>query len=125
MDWLTDHFAKYSQESLYHALLELNGENFLYFDLKRQEAIHIPVTQNVGWLSFTHAITFANAVRSLCSEYPKLWRKGLLQMVCFYGRNTAFTDPSINVDEWKVDSPENFFMMLKKLFMIMVNRPLS
>ena len=111
--WLADNGHKHDSRSLYRALLKLNADNFLRYDLKYQSAVRIPVTQNVGWLSFTHGITFANAVRVLCEKYPHLWKQGLLQMACFYGRNTAYLDESISPDDWKVDCAEDFFAEIK------------
>jgi hypothetical protein len=49
-----------------------------------------PVSHNVRWLDFTHALTFGNAVRWHCSEQPKLWPQALLQLACFLGRNAPF-----------------------------------
>ena len=111
--WLAENASRYRPDALYKALLKLNADNFLRFDLKNQEAIYIQVSQSIGWLSYTHGITFANAVRVLCTKYPRLWPQGLLQMACFYGRNTAYLDESVSFDEWKVDSPEDFFSEVK------------
>ena len=111
--WLVDQGSKHHPMALYKALLKLNGDNFLRYDLKYQDATHCPVTQNVGWLSYTHGITFANAVRILCTKYPHLWNKGLLQMACFYGRNTPYLDETISFDDWKVGSADDFFVQIK------------
>ena len=111
--WLAKQGKKYHAIALYKALLKLNADNFLRYNLKYQEAVHAPVTQSVGWLSYTHGITFANAVRVLCSKYPHLWNKGLLQMACFYGRNTAYLDETISFEDWKVDSAKDFFAQIK------------
>ena len=111
--WLAEHGQQYRPEALYKALLKLNADNFLRFDLKYQEAVYVPVTKNVGWLSFTHGITFANAVRALCSKYPHLWKQGLMQMACFYGRNTSYLDEAVSFEEWRVDSAEDFFVQVK------------
>jgi hypothetical protein len=64
---------------------------------------------NVGWLSFTHGLTFANAVRRQCTKFPELWPAGLLQMACFSGRNAPYTDASIDPTAWRVEDPEGFF----------------
>ena len=108
--WLAENASQYRAEALYKTLLKLNADNFLRFDLKNQEAIYIQVSQSIGWLSYTHGITFANAVRVLCTKYPHLWNQGLLQMACFYGRNTPYLDDNVSFDDWKVDSPEEFFV---------------
>ena len=114
--WLTENLPKASCQALYNALLELNGDNFLRYDLKYQEAVHASVTQSVGWLSFTHAMTFSNAVRVLCTRYPDLWKKGLLQMVCFYGRNTAYLDQTVDLNDWTPKESEGtFFEKVKSI----------
>ena len=75
----------------------------LHFDLARQDRTEIPVSQNVGWLDFTHALTFANAARHLCGRNPALWPAALLQMACFLGRNARFVDFDQDVAAWAVD----------------------
>ncbi len=87
-------------EEIYRALLLANAANLLSFDLVRQDRVHVPVSGNVGWLDFTHGITFANAVRRQCSRFPDLWPQGLLQMACFSGRNAGFTIDDFDPDGW-------------------------
>lgn len=98
---------KYCPKALYDAVLGLNATNMLCYDLSYQEQTHNPVTQNVGWLDYTHALTFSNAVRALCEVEPKLWKKGLLQMVAFYGRNTAYLT-QVDLEDWRVEETETF-----------------
>ncbi len=92
--------------ALYHALLLANAVNLLQFDTARQQRIHVPVSGNVGWLDFTHGLTFANAVRKLCARYPALWPDALLQMACFNGRNAAHTLAESQLAEWAPADPE-------------------
>lgn len=75
-------------EDLYTGLLGANAWNFLHFDTSVETSTDNTIARNVGWLDFTHGITFANAVRQLCTRYPVLWPQGLLQMACFLGRNS-------------------------------------
>ena len=96
-------------QALFHALLGASAWQFLHFDLPMQERVDNSVSQNVGWLDFTHAITFANAVRVLCDRHPHLWSCGLLQMACFVGRNTGFVDRKLDTDMWRVPDAEAFF----------------
>jgi nitrite reductase/ring-hydroxylating ferredoxin subunit len=107
-DWLLEHYEVHSIKELYDALLYANAKNFLHYDMKFQEATHNPVSQNVGWLSFTHGITFANAVRVICEKYPELWPNGLLQMASFCGRNTAFITEEINFEDWNIEDSKKF-----------------
>jgi len=87
-------------EEIYRALLLGNAVNLLSFDIRQQEKVRVPVSGNVGWLDFTHGLTFAEAVRQQCTRFPELWPQGLLQMACFNGRNAAFTTDEVDVDRW-------------------------
>ncbi|MCK5363392.1 MAG: Rieske (2Fe-2S) protein, partial [Gammaproteobacteria bacterium] len=60
---LTVSFSKASPERLYTALLGASAGNMLAYDLQQQNKVNIPISDNVGWLDFTHGITFASAVR--------------------------------------------------------------
>ncbi|MCZ6881886.1 MAG: Rieske (2Fe-2S) protein [Gammaproteobacteria bacterium] len=93
-------------EQIYQALLLANAVNLLSFDIEQQEKIHVTISGNVGWLDFTHGITFANAVRQQCAQFPELWPQGLLQMACFNGRNAGYTTTEIDLDSWKSNDPE-------------------
>ena len=86
---------------IYQALLLANAINLLSFDISQQDKIHVSVSANVGWLDFTHGLTFASAVRQQCTRFPELWPQGLLQMACFNGRNAGFTTTDLDLDSWK------------------------
>lgn len=94
---------------LYDALLQALAEAMLHFDLDLQERTEIPVSQNVGWLDFTHTLTFANAARHLCAADPALWPAALLQMACFLGRNVRYVDYDQDMSAWAVDDRAAFF----------------
>ena len=94
---------------LFHALLGANARNLLTFDDGHQDQVRIPIADNVGWLSFTHGITFANAVRLQCTRFPELWPAALLQMACFSGRNAPYTAGDADGAPWKVDDADTFF----------------
>ena len=94
---------------LYRVLLAANATNMLRYDTTYQSHTERPIRDNVGWLDFTHGITFANAVRQTATKYPELWPSGLLQMACFSGRNAAYTDGDLDVERWRVEDVENFF----------------
>ena len=88
--------------SIYKSLLLANAVNLLNFDMAQQDRAHISVSGNVGWLDFTHGLTFANAIHQQCQKFPELWPQALLQLACFNGRNASFTtndsDPPSVVD---------------------------
>lgn len=92
-------------EEHYRALLLANAINLLSFDLEQQYKTHVPISGNVGWLDFTHALTFANALRKQCQRFPELWPEGLLQMACFSGRNASFTTKEYEVNAWWSGDP--------------------
>ena len=70
-----------------------------------QDKTDSSIAQSVDWLDFTHTVTFGNAVRKLAERYPDLWPQGLLQMGCFLGRNSGFTDPDIDEAPWRSNDP--------------------
>ena len=92
---------------LFHALLGANARNLLTFDDGHQDRVRVPIADNVGWLSFTHAITFANAVRLQCTRFPELWPAALLQMACFSGRNAPYATGGDDAS-WRVDDADAF-----------------
>ncbi|PIW28186.1 MAG: hypothetical protein COW30_08185 [Rhodospirillales bacterium CG15_BIG_FIL_POST_REV_8_21_14_020_66_15] len=86
----------------YDAVMEAASWQMLHFDTRYQDHTDLPLSKNVGWLSFTHALTFGNAVRATCTRVPELWPRGLLQMGCFLGRNAGFVDPDLDGGAWAV-----------------------
>ncbi len=98
--------SRQNPEAIYDKLLIVNAINLLSFDIAQQEKQKISVSGNVGWLDFTHGLTFANAVRKQCSRYPQLWPQGLLQMACFSGRNAGFTTPDYDLERWHLNDFE-------------------
>ena len=93
---------------LFDALLGAAAWNLLHFDDRHDVATDNPIADNVSWLDFTHALTFANAARVLCEERPDLWPRALLQMALFAGRNVAYADPYLDDSRWWVDDPAIF-----------------
>ncbi len=76
--------------ALHHALLGASAEHLLRYDAAHELRTDVGFADNIGWLDFTHAITFANAVRVTCTRFPDLWPQALLQMALFVGRNSAY-----------------------------------
>ena len=89
---------------LHRALLGASAWQMLHFDAKSEARNDGPVQDNVGWLDFTHPLTFGNAVRELCTRHPRLWPRGLLQMACFAGRNAGYVDRDLDVTPWRVEA---------------------
>jgi nitrite reductase/ring-hydroxylating ferredoxin subunit len=107
--WVARHIGDHRPQTLYNALLEALARNLLHFDTSFDLAFDRPVRQNVGWLDFTHGVTFANAARVMCTRYPQYWGAALLQMACFLGRNRPYLDLSIDELAWRVPDPDAFF----------------
>ena len=93
---------------LYEALLGAAGWNLLHFDLAFDSAAGAVIADNVSWLDFTHALTFASAARRLCDERPDLWPRALLQLALFVGRNKPYVTGDQDVSAWSVGDPAAF-----------------
>ncbi|MBS0473108.1 MAG: Rieske (2Fe-2S) protein [Proteobacteria bacterium] len=93
---------------IYDALLGAAAWNLLHFDTEVDAATGNAIADNVSWLDFTHALTFANAVRHICSSQPELWPRALLQMALFVGRNKSYVQAQQDVGRWAVDDTGQF-----------------
>ncbi|MBI3675680.1 MAG: Rieske 2Fe-2S domain-containing protein [Proteobacteria bacterium] len=93
---------------IYDALLGAAAWNFLHFDLAIDQASDNALADNVSWLDFTHALTFASACRRICEQRPGLWPKALLQMALFVGRNQKYVTADEDVSGWRVNDPQAF-----------------
>jgi hypothetical protein len=109
LGWVARHIGSHQAKTLYDALLEALARNLLHFDIGYDLAFDRPVHQNIGWLDFTHGVTFANAARVLCGRYPHFWGAALLQMACFLGRNRPYLDLGIDEGAWRVPDPDALF----------------
>ena len=75
---------------VYFALMEASARHLLRFDERHARRTDNSVADNVGWLDFTHALTFGHALRQQCARQPRLWPQGLLQLALFVGRNSGY-----------------------------------
>lgn len=66
------------------------------------------LADNVNWLDFTHALTFADAGAAAVRVAPDLWPALLLQMACFIGRKGAYVDRSLDAKAFAVKNPRAF-----------------
>ena len=96
-------------EALFDALFGAAAWSQLHFDRSWDLRSDAKVSDNVGWLDFTHGITFGNTVHQLCRRHPRLWPQGLLQMACFVGRNQPYVTAEQDVEAWRVGDAAAFF----------------
>jgi hypothetical protein len=94
--------------ALFDALVSAASWQLLHFDMAYMSQADRPVQDNINWLDFTHALTFANAGRVQAERHPEIWPDVLLQLACFTGRNAKYTDSDQDISEWKVDAPAAF-----------------
>jgi nitrite reductase/ring-hydroxylating ferredoxin subunit len=87
---------------IYDALVGAAAWNLTHFDLGYGEATDGAIADNISWLDFTHALTFANACRHLCEDRPDLWPRALLQLALFIGRNRKYVRGDEDAARWRV-----------------------
>ncbi len=100
--------SKRPHRELFDALLGAAAWNLAHFDTRVERATDNAIADNVGWLDFTHALTFANACRHLCEERPELWPSALLQLALFVGRNKKYVRADEDTARWHVADPRSF-----------------
>ena len=93
---------------IYDALLGAAAWNLLHFDLAVDAATDNVFRDDVSWLDFTHALTFANACRHLCEDRPDLWPRALLQLALFVGRNKKYVTDNVDAAQWAAGEPHAF-----------------
>ena len=97
---------------VYFALMEAAARQLLRFDERYAHSTNVSVADNVGWLDFTHALTFGHALREQCARHDGLWPRGLLQLAMFVGRNKRYLDADLAaataLRQWAVDDESAF-----------------
>jgi len=86
--WAADH----APEAIYQVALIAAAQHLQAFDTRVERRTSGKVADNIGWLDFTHAVTFAHALREVATATPDLWPAGLLQLACFIGRNAGYIE---------------------------------
>ena len=86
--------ASHAPRDILHALMEAGAIHLLRFDETHAARTDNSVADNVGWLDFSHALTFGHALRQQCERQLELWPSGLLQLAMFVGRNSGYLDPA-------------------------------
>jgi nitrite reductase/ring-hydroxylating ferredoxin subunit len=109
--------ARHTPEAIFAVLVEAAAWILLHVDERVLTRIEAPLADNVGWLDFTHALTFADAARTAADLRPELWPNALLQLACFIGRNNGYVDPSLDVRAYAVsDHRESLAQRTSALF---------
>ena len=91
---------RHAPETIFPVLVEAAAWTLLHVDAGALTRTDAELADNVGWLDFTHALTFADATRIAVSLRPELWPAVLLQMACFIGRNAAYVDPTLDEERF-------------------------
>ncbi len=113
--WVCDTAKSHSPQAIYQALLAAIARNLLCFNADTDLQFRNTVTDNIGWLHFSHGVTFSNAVRRMCREHPHLWPEGLVQMACFLGRNYKYVDRGLaDSNEWPVSDEALFWSQVEE-----------
>jgi len=86
--------ATHVPEQIFDVLVEANAWTLLHADEAKMRAVDAKLADNINWLDFTHALTFAEAGLRAMQLRPDLWPALLLQLACFSGRNAGYGDTS-------------------------------
>jgi hypothetical protein len=100
--------AQHTPQAIFETLLEAGAWNLLHVDTGFLARTDLKLADNVTWLDFTHALTFASALRTVAAAAPALWPAGLLQLACFVGRNSGYVDAALDASVWTVEDPDEF-----------------
>ncbi len=100
--------ARHSYDAIYHVLVEAAAWNLLHADEDVFTRTDGKLADNVGWLDFTHALTFAEAAYGIVRHRPELWPSVLLQLACFVGRNAGYVDPYLDTRFYSAGDADRF-----------------
>jgi len=100
--------GRYTPEAIFAVLVEAAAWILLHVDERVLTRVDAALADNVGWLDFTHALTFADAARTAVDLRPELWSATLLQLACFIGRNSGYVDPELDDRPYAVSDLREF-----------------
>jgi hypothetical protein len=109
MDAVDAWSAHHSPSAIFEVLVEAAAWMLLHVDESEFTRTSGKIADNVGWLDFTHALTFADAGLCVAAQAPDLWPPILLQLGCFIGRNAAWVDADQDVRAFAVTDQAAFF----------------
>jgi nitrite reductase/ring-hydroxylating ferredoxin subunit len=100
--------GRYPPEQIFDVLVEAAAWSLLHANETVFTRSDGRLADNVGWLDFTHALTFAEAAQLVVQRRPSLWPSVLLQIACFIGRNAGYVDPALDTGPYAVDDAGQF-----------------
>ncbi|HKX07064.1 MAG TPA: Rieske (2Fe-2S) protein [Stellaceae bacterium] len=100
--------AHYTPEAILATLVEAAAWTLLHVDERLLTRLDAPLADNIGWLDFTHALTFADAARAAVEVRRDLWPSALLQLACFMGRNSGYVDAEVDERRYAVSDLREF-----------------
>ncbi|GGF01164.1 hypothetical protein GCM10011611_03410 [Aliidongia dinghuensis] len=100
--------ATHAPEAIFAVLVEAAAWQLLHADAPFFDSPDQKLSDNIGWLDFTHALTFAAAGLDAVHADRALWPALLLQLACFIGRNSGYVDAELATDAWRVGDRQAF-----------------
>jgi len=94
--------------AIFAVLVEAAAWELLHADAPFIDSSDQKLSENVGWLDFTHALTFAAAGLDAVAVDASLWPAVLLQLACFIGRSSRYVDAELATEEWAVPDAHAF-----------------
>ncbi len=94
--------AAHAPSEIFPVLVNASAWTLLHVDERQLWATDNKLADNISWLDFTHALTFADAGLRAASLRPDLWPAILLQLACFIGRNSGYVDAECDVSGFAV-----------------------
>jgi nitrite reductase/ring-hydroxylating ferredoxin subunit len=94
--------TRHSSEAIFAVLVESAAWILLHVDERQLVDVEAKLADNIGWLDFTHMLTFAEAAVSATRQLPALWPAVLLQLACFIGRNAGYVDAALDTRGYAV-----------------------
>ncbi len=94
--------AAHPPAEIFPVLVNASASTLLHVDERRLCATDNKLADNISWLDFTHALTFADAGFRAASLRPDLWPAILLQLACFVGRNSGYVDAEFDASAFAV-----------------------
>jgi nitrite reductase/ring-hydroxylating ferredoxin subunit len=100
--------ARHPPEEIFHTLVEAAAWSLLHADDTVFTRADGKLADNVGWLDFTHALTFAEAAWVVTRRRADLWPAVLLQLACFVGRNAGYVAADLDTERYHVADADRF-----------------